>query len=170
MQNQREGQSEKLAFEYVLNHKDFVSFLSQTSNFKSRGKTRIVETVLLCLVALLKVVDLINDFSVKGVAFVALIVLVIVLLWAVPERAIRSAARRQADGTVHRLVISREKIVYGYGAGKKELKPGEATVEKLNGMFALGEKGSGMRILLPFRVISDSDMDKVKGILEVYTD
>lgn len=170
-QNKTEKGIDKLTFEYVLDYKDLVSFFSQTSNFKSRGRTRIFETVLLLTVALLKAVDLTVNFSLKGVGFIAFILLVIAVLWTVPEYSIRSAARRQISDTVHRLVVSGERIVYGYGAGKKEFFPDQTTrVDELKDMFALGRTDSKTKILLPFRVISDCDIDKVREILKKYRD
>lgn len=161
--------TEKLTFEYVLEHKDLVSFFSQTSNFKSRGKIRILETALLLVVALFKVVDLAHDFDFYGLGFIVFVLTVIAVLWIVPEMSIRTAARRQLSDTVYRLVISKEKIVYGYGAGKKVFLPDENTrVDELKDMFVLGRHDTRVKILLPFRVISSRDIEKVREIFKNY--
>lgn len=154
-----------IRFNYTLRHSEIYQCLKSTGYIKTTGTRAVLETVLLALAAGVFVWTWFAQQSADSLVFAVICLLLIAVVWIVPEWGLRRQARRLASGDEIAMEIYPDSVVITRGEEETEFPlDGESTfIAQYDTIIVLFYKGK--MAILPLRSVEPGVLPEVQAML-----
>ena len=154
-----------IRFNYILRHSEIYQCLKSTGYSKTTGTRAILETVVLALAAGVFVWTWFAQQSADSLVFAVICLLLIAVVWIVPEWGLRRQARKLASGDEIAMEIYPDSVVITRGEEETEFPlDGESTfIAQYDTIIVLFHKGK--MAILPLRSVEPGVLPEVQAML-----
>lgn len=154
-----------IRFNYVLRHSEIYQCLKNTGYIKTTGSRAIIETVLLVLAAGVFFTTWFLQHTVDSLIFAVICLLLIAVVWVVPELGLRRQSRKLASGEELAMEIYPDSVVMTHGEEEMEFPlDGESTsIAQYETIIVLFHKGK--MAILPLRSVEPGVLPEVQAML-----
>lgn len=154
-----------IRFNYTLRRREIYHCLKNTGYIKTTGMRAVVETVLLALAACVFLWTWFAQHTADSLAFAVICLLLIAVVWIVPEWGLRRQSRRLASGEEMVMEIYPDSVVVTRGQEEMEFPlDGESTFcaqyETIIVLFYQGKMA-----ILPLRSIEPAVLPEIQAML-----
>lgn len=168
---ERDANKDVIKIEYTLSNNELTRHFTNITTFRTKGKIRVAQTVLLVLFIIYKLADMLfGDFDYFSLALVLAAAAVVAAMWAVPEHFIRKDVEEFTKGGCSFTVyIHKDKIEVHRDSLHCDIMLNSNTrvMEKGELIFIWsGQMASG--VIIPTRAIKQEQLQKVRNIIGKY--
>lgn len=149
---------------YVLRWREIYRCLKGIGYIKTTGMRAAAETVLLAAAAALSFGNWFTFGSTGALVLAIVCLILIAVVWVVPELGLRSQAKKRADGREFSLEIYPDAITVGQGGDEWEIPlNGEAMCAQYGNHLVLSYKGK--MVILPLRCVEPGVLPEVQAMI-----
>ncbi len=149
---------------YVLKQEEIYQCLKNTGFIKTTGSRAIVETVILAAAMVVFLVSWFTGHDTNSLIFAVVSLVLIGVVWVVPELGLRRHSRRMARGDEMAMEIYPDAIVLVHGEKELEIPlDGTAQSAQYGNIMVLFHQGK--MAILPLRCVEPSVLPEVQAMI-----
>lgn len=150
---------------YTLREEEIYQCLKNTGYIKTTGMRAVIETIVLAIAAIIFLVNFIADGFTGAMVMAVVCVILIAVIWLVPELGMRHQAKKQASGEEFTMEIYPDSIVVEKNGQEWEIPlDGEsASCAQYENIVALFYQGK--IVILPLRCVEPAVLPEVQAMI-----
>lgn len=149
---------------YVLRWREIYRCLKGMGYIKTTGTRAVIETVILAIAAVFCLINWFNAGAAEGLTLAIVCILLIAVVWVVPELGLRSQAKKRADGREFSLEIYPDAITVEQSGDEWEIPlDGETECAQYGNHLVLSREGK--MVILPLRCVEPGVLPEVQAMI-----
>ena len=159
-----EEQQTGIKLSYILRQEEILESLKQSGFCKTTGTRAVAEIVILAILTVVFIVTYILQKDTNSLVFGVISLLLIAIIWIVPQQGMKRRAKELVDGKEIHMEIYPDSIVMGEGEGRWEIPlDGTAECEQANNLLLISFESR--TIILPLRCVEPSVLSEVQAMI-----
>lgn len=159
-----EEQQTGIKLSYILRQEEILECLKKSGFIKTTGTRAVAETVILVALAVVFIVTYFLQKNANSLVFGVISLLLIAVIWIVPQQGMKRRAKDLADGKEIQMEIYPDNIVMGQGEGRWEI-PLDGTSESEEDSNLLLIYSQDRTVILPLRCVEPSVLPEVQAMV-----
>jgi hypothetical protein len=159
-----EEQQTGIKLSYILRQKEILESLKKSGFCKTTGTRAVAESVILAILAVAFAVTYILQKDTNSLVFGIISLLLIAVIWIVPQQGLKRRAKELTDGKEIHMEIYPDSIVMGENEGRWEI-PLDGTVECEQDSNLLLIYFESRMVILPLRCVEPSVLPEVQAMI-----
>lgn len=159
-----EEQQTGIKLSYILRQNEIVEGLKKSGFCKTTGKRAIIESVILAASAVLFLFTYFMKNDARSLPISIICVLLIAVIWIVPQQGMKNRAKQLADGKEIHMEIYPDSIVTGEGEDRQEIPlDGSCEFEQHRNLYLIYYKNQ--TVILPLRSVEPAVMPEIQAMI-----
>jgi len=159
-----EEQQTGIKLSYILRQQEILECLKRSGFCKTIGSRAVAESVILAIIAIAFMATYILQKDMNSLVFGVISLLLIAIIWVVPQLGMKRHAKELADGKEVHMEIYPDSIVMGENEGRWEI-PLDGTSECEQGSNLLLIYYQNCMVTLPLRCVEPTVLTEVQAMI-----